>query len=165
MVISFIHPHTCGFAKVVAWSAIKLVVGEITKRDTNESPTQYETRKMQRIFDVFQENFHGNPRYEIDFKTFREKLPDLRKKISKWNSRKIDARQRYLETFSCEKWRQLGSEQKAEHSLMNCKGCVHRYVEISLFPVSSQQFVGSTETNPVCLDEAAPYAAGSIRQD
>ena len=100
----------------------------------------------------------GNANFQVDFCTFRKKLPDLRKKFSKWNSRNIDERERFLQTFSCQSWWRLGNEGKAEHSLMNCIGCLHRYVEQSLFPVSSKQFSGSKENNPVFIAENVQLA-------
>ena len=151
--ISLIHPHTCGFAKVAAWTAARAVLSE-TERDVNvESLKDYESRKVQCIFGKFEDNFNGNSNFEIDFKTFRKKLPDLRKTFSTWNPRKFDERQKYLTTFSCEKRRQLGNERKAEHSLMDCQACSHRYVEQSFFPVSSKQFLGCQQANPLFVAE------------
>ena len=59
MVISLIHPHTCGFAKVAAWEATRTVLREM-ERDENESPKEYEDRKMELIFSRFVANFNGN---------------------------------------------------------------------------------------------------------
>ena len=149
MVISLIHPHTCGFAKVAAWEATRTVLREM-ERDENESPKEYEDRKMELIFSRFVANFNGN-NYNIYFNMFCEKLPALRKKFNCRNSRKIDEREKYLNVFSTENWKQLTPEMKAQHSLMDCKGCFNRYVEQSLFPVASRQFFGSKKVSPMFI--------------
>ena len=115
MVISLIHPHTCGFAKVAAWEATRTVLSEM-ERDENESPKEHEDRKMKLIFGRFVENFNGN-NYNIYFNMFCEKLPALRKKFNSWNSRKIYEREKYLNVFSTENWKQLMHERKPSTAL------------------------------------------------
>ena len=61
-------------------------------------------------------------------------------KFVKWHSRKINERTIYVATFDTEKWRKLPSSKKAEHSLLECRGCSQRYsYQQSLFPVKSNQ--------------------------
>ena len=151
MVISLIHPHTCGFAKVAAWSAAKLSME--VKRNAMESDKHYEGRKVRHSFEKFVEHFEGNPKFSVDFTRFKEKLPELRRKFIKWSPRKIHEREEYLDCFSCENWQQIGAERKAEHSLMDCQACSHRYVEQSFFPVSSTQFFGCQQDNPLFVAE------------
>ena len=150
MVISLIHPHTCGFAKAAVWQVTRAVVAE-NNRDENETPKQHQARNVQEIHKRFTHMFAGR-KFAIDFKTFHRKLPDLRKKFSTWNSRKIQERQLYLDAFSADNWDQQPPERKAEHSLMDCQGCFHRYsVFQSFFPVASQEFKGCLKENPVVV--------------
>ena len=72
MVISLIHPHTCGFAKVAAWTATRAVLSETERDDNVQSLKDYESRKIHCIFSKFEENFKGNSNFEIDFKTFKD---------------------------------------------------------------------------------------------
>ena len=90
-------------------------------------------------------------KFAFDLKTFHRKLPDLRKKFSTWNSRKIQERQLYLDAFSADNWDQQALERKAEHNLMDCQGCFHRYSVFQSFPVASQEFKGCLKENPVVV--------------
>ena len=53
----------------------------------------------------------------IYFNMFCEKLPALRKKFNSWNSRKIYEREKYLNVFSTENWKQLMHERKPSTAL------------------------------------------------
>ena len=161
MVISLVHPHTCGFAKVAIWRFTKNVTEKI-KRGDNETPYQHRVRSVQIIHEHFGQMF-TNKRFAVDFKTFQKKLPDLRKKFSTWNPRKKKEREQYFEAFSADNWKELSLERKNEHSLMNCRGCFHRYsVYQSFFPVQSKQFQGCNKENPVIL--AQNIAANTSRK-
>jgi hypothetical protein len=71
---------------------------------------------------------------------FQSRFPDLQTKFVKWNSRKINERAIYVATFDTEKWRKLPTSKKAEHSLLECRGCSQRYsYQQSLFPVKCNQ--------------------------
>ncbi len=93
-----------------------------------------------------------NKKFSVDFKTLQRKLPDLHKKFSTWNPRKKKKREQYLEAFSADNWKALSVKQKAEHSLMDCCGCFHRYsVYQSFFAVQSKKFQGCLKQNPVIV--------------
>jgi hypothetical protein len=150
MVISLVHPHTCGFAKAAIWRFTKDVTEKI-KRNDNETPYQHRVRSVQVIHERFGLMF-TNKKFSVDFKTLQRKLPDLRKKFSTWNPRKKKEREQYLEAFSADNWKALSVEQKAEHSLMDCRGCFHRYsVYQSFFPVQSKKFQGCLKENPIIV--------------
>ena len=83
MVISPVHPHTCGFVKVAMWRFTKNVTEKIKCGD-NETPYQHCVRSVQLIHEHFGQMF-TNKRFAVDFKTFQKKLPDLHKKFSTWN--------------------------------------------------------------------------------
>ncbi|CAB3995643.1 Hypothetical predicted protein [Paramuricea clavata] len=147
MVISLVHPHTCGFAKAAIWHFTKDVTEKI-KRNDNETPYQHRVRSVQIIHERFGLTF-TNKKFSVDFKTLQRKLPDLRKKFTTWNLRKKKEREQYLEAFLADNWKALSVEQKAEHSLMDRRGCFHRYsVYQSFFPVQSKKFQGCLEENP-----------------
>jgi hypothetical protein len=150
MVISLVHPHTCGFAKAAIWRFTKDVTEKI-KHNDNETLYQHRVRSVQVIHERFGLMF-TNKKFSVDFKTLQRKLPDLRKKFSTWNPRKKKEREQYLEAFSADNWKALSVEQKAEHSLMDCRGCFHRYsVYQSFFPVQSKKFQGCLKENPIIV--------------
>jgi hypothetical protein len=150
MVVSFIHPHTCGFAKAAIWRFTKDAVVNIKRVDT-ETPYQHRVRTVQAIHELFCQMF-GSTKFAVDYKTFERKLPDLRKKFSGWNPRKYKERDQYLNAFSADCWKELSTTRKDEHSLMDCPSCCHRYsVYQALFPVNSRQFQGFLKENPVVV--------------
>jgi hypothetical protein len=69
MVVSFIHPNTCGFAKAAIWRFTKDAVVNIKRVDT-ETPYQHRVRTVQAIHELFcqmfgreeVENYPDNPR-------------------------------------------------------------------------------------------------------
>ena len=161
MVISLVHPHTCGFAKAAIWRFTKDVMEKI-KRNDNETPYQHRVRSVQIIHERFGPMF-TNKKFSVDFKTLQRKLPDLRKKCSTWNPRENKECEQYLEAFSADNWKALSVEQKAEHSLMDCRDCFHRYsVYQSFFPVQSKKFQGCLKENPVIV--AQNIAANTSRK-
>ena len=98
MVVSHVHPQTCGFAKVAAWEVTRAVVSEI-KRDENETPKGHRERTIEDMFGWFTQQFAGY-NFPINLKMYRKNLPDLRKKLSTWNPRKIKKHEQYLKVFS-----------------------------------------------------------------
>jgi hypothetical protein len=56
MVVSFIHPHTCGFAKAEIWRFTKDAVVNIKRVDT-ETPYQHRVRTVQAIHELFCQMF------------------------------------------------------------------------------------------------------------
>ena len=147
---SLIHPHTCGFARAAALEFTRAVTANIT-RDENATPKQDQQHVVHETYTRFSNMFVGTT-FSIDLQTFKRKLPPLRKKFSSWNSRKTKERQQYLEVFSAENWKTLPAVRKAEHSLMNCQGCFHRYsVYQSFFPVCSKEFKGCSMRSPIAV--------------
>ena len=122
MVVSFIHPHTCGFAKAAIWRFTKDAVVNIKRVDT-ETPYQHRVRTVQAIHELFCQMF-GSTKFAVDYKTFERKLPDLRKKFSGWNPRKYKERDQYLKAFSADCWKELSTTRKDEHSLMDSPAVV-----------------------------------------
>jgi hypothetical protein len=76
------------FAKAAIWSFTKDVTEKIRCNDS-ETPYQHHMRSVQIIHERFGEVFTNN-KSAADFKTFQKKLPDLCKKFSTWNPRKIN---------------------------------------------------------------------------
>ena len=69
--------------------------------------------------------------------------------FSRWNPRRKDEKEKYLETFSIKKWKEMVRAEKKERSFSNCQGCYQRYAEIqALLPVKSNQFLGIAKENP-----------------
>lgn len=148
MVISLIHPNTCGFAKVIAWQLSHVARKETTRLE-DERQAKYRARVMVEQHRRFVETFsecQGN--FAIDFHCFQTKFPGLQQKFTRWNSRKMNERSIYLTTFSIEKWTQLSSSEKDGHSLMECRRCTQgNNYEQSLFPVKSRRFRSISEDN------------------
>ena len=147
MVISLIHPHTCGFAKVIAWQLTKVTQKE-TQRMKDEGQAKYRSRVMaehhKRFLGIFSE---CKDNFAIDLQCFEKKFPDLQQKFVRWNSRKINERSIYITTFNVDTWK-LSPSKKAEHSLMECHGCAHgNSYEQLLFPVKSKQFKSCFQDN------------------
>jgi len=160
MVVSLVHPHTCRFAKVAIWRITRDATVKI-KRVENETPYQHRVRTVQVIHERFSQSFPGK-KFEIDFKTFLRKLPDLRKKISNWNPRKRTEREQYFDAFAVDNWKALSAKHKAEHSLTDCRACFQKHsIHQSFFPVQSKQFQGCLKQNPVI---AAKNIASNIGQ-
>ena len=115
-------------------------------------------RRFMKVFEHCKENF------TIERNSyFQGKLLDLQNKFSRWNSRKIDERAKYLDAFSSTSWTNLPLSMKAEHALTNCKGCAKRYsFEQSLFPVKSKQFSTTTSTQSAMLLDARNTASTII---
>ena len=141
MVVSLIYPETCGFSKVIAWEVLETTRREI-KREPEESISTFRSRLSVAQYQLFVIAFNDRKEnFAIPQKYFHAKLTDLQKKFSRWNSRKIEERTHYLNTFSATTWSRLSLAQKDEHSLMDCKGCAQRYSQKQLlFPVKSKQF-------------------------
>ena len=127
MVVSLIYLETCGFAKVAAREVLETTRREI-KREPEESIFTFRSRlsvvQYQRFVIAFNDRKEN---FAIPQKYFHAKLTDLQKK----NSRKIEERTHYLNTFSATIWSILSLAQKDEHSLMDCKGCAQRTVIVS----------------------------------
>lgn len=145
MVLSFIQPSTCGFARGIAWQVAKEVDEKIKCQD-NESRQEHQARQMQERFKRYCAVFATNKEnFLIEYQGFRKILPDLRKKFREWNRRKIQERNQYTGAFNIKSWNALTLEQQGEHSLQNCSACRKRYSNIqSLFPVKSKRFIGCT---------------------
>ena len=88
MVVSLVHPHTCGFAKAAIWRITRDASVKI-KRVNNETPYQHRVRTVQFIHERFCQSFPSK-KFAIDFKTFMRKLPDLRKKYQQLESQEKD---------------------------------------------------------------------------
>ena len=150
MVVSFVHPNTCGFAKVAIWRITRDATVKI-KRLENETPYQHRLRTFQVIHERFSQSFPGK-KFEVDFKTFMRKLSDLRKKISNCNPQKKTEREQYFDAFSVDNWKALSDQHKAEHSLTDCRACFQKHsIHQAFFPVQSKQFQGCLKQNPVVV--------------
>ena len=96
-----------------------------------------------------------------------KKHPALRDMFSRWNPRRQDEKEKYLETFSIKNGKDSVWKKK-EYSFSNCQGCYHRYAEIqALLPVKSNQFLGIAEENPFFIagkeSKARPGKAGEVK--
>ncbi len=143
MVFSFIHPTTCGFARGIAWEISKKIDKEWkfgdsdTRSKAKQQPCKITVRfnRFNAVFECCKENF------AIDLKGFRKILPDLHKKFSGWDRRKIHERNQYTATFNVKSWKALSVTQQGQHTFGNCQACACRYVAIqALFPVKSLRF-------------------------
>ena len=100
MVLSFIHPVTCGFARGVAWQISKQLDEEWKFGDSEDRlqlkgtcPITIRYNRFNAVFESCKENF------PIDLKGFRKILPDLRKKFAGWDRRKVQERNQYTRHF------------------------------------------------------------------
>ena len=148
MVLSLIHPNTCGFSKVIAWQLAKSTWSKATRLERETLP-KFRSRISKLHYENFIQTFSEcKENFCVDFATFQSKYPDLQAKFVKWNSRKINERAIYVSTFDLEKWKKLPSSKKAEHNLVECRGCSLTYsYQQSLFPVKSIQFKKSQKEN------------------
>ena len=144
MMLSFIHPTTCGFARGIAWEISKTVDSEWKFGDDETRAKLKQSSQITERFNRFSAAFEScKENFGIDFKLFRKILPDLRTKFSRWTPRKIHERNQYTATFNIKSWKSLSQSRKVQHTFENCRACNDRYVSIqSLFPIKSSQFTG-----------------------
>jgi len=149
---TFLSPNTCGFARIAAIEIAREIPRSI-QRGKEESSTKYQARVKTETFKGFKNTFEDCPEnFSIDFLQFDKKLPGLRNAVNKWNFRKADEKQKYLETFSQNNWVKLSLTRKKEHSFTECKGCALRYSHIqAFFPVKSAYLKGKAKQNNTIL--------------
>ena len=123
MVLSFIHPTTCGFARGIAWEISKKVDDEWKFGDSDTRTKLKQSCQITERFNRFVAVFAScKENFAIDLKGFRKILPDLRKKISGW-SRKIHERNQYTATFNTKSWKRLPAAEQVKHTFQNCQAC------------------------------------------
>jgi len=143
---TFLCPNSCGFAKVVA---LEIARGTALTREQDESTTKYQARLKLEQFHKFKNAFSSES-FLIDFLKFHKKLAALREKVNKWNTRKLDEKRKFLDTFSLKNWDSLSDTRKKEHSLANCKSCAVRHASVqAYFPVKSLLLKSKAMSNPV----------------
>ncbi|KXJ04729.1 hypothetical protein AC249_AIPGENE8671, partial [Exaiptasia diaphana] len=149
---TFLCPNTCGFAKVLAVEAARHVERNHLK-ENNESPTRYRSRQVKELeYKQFQSYFTSTKENKmlIGIASFSKNLPSLRKALNQWNTKKLEEKNRFFQTFSLESWEKLSIARKNEHTFANCKGCAVRYAAIMhSFPVKSRRLKGKAKANPV----------------
>lgn len=147
---TFLCPNTCGFAKVVALE-VSRKVAESLRREEGESKTKHHIRLQHEQYDQFKSFFSiVKESFNIDFTKFIKKLPPLRDAIKKWNFRKANEKEKFLETYSCVNWEKLSENRKKEHTFTNCKACALRHADVqALFPVKSNVLKAKALQNPV----------------
>ena len=143
MVLSILHPHTCGFARVAAWQIAK-EVDDGVRRDVGESPKSFISRQIQERFERYNLIFQGNENLCFpNAQCLNKILGDLRKKFSSWDRRKIDERNEYIDTFSIANWTKLPPNSQLEHNVQECKACLEKNSrQQTLFPIKSRRFFG-----------------------
>ena len=126
MVISLIHPHTCGFAKVIPSQLTK-----VTQKETENE--RWRTSQVSFAFNGWTSQAFplvpsANARIILPLilsVSTRNSLTFSRNSYVGIRARSKSA-QTYLTTFNVDTWKMLSSSKKAEHSLMECHGCAHR---------------------------------------
>jgi hypothetical protein len=121
MVLSFIHPTTCGFARGIAWEISNKLDAQWKYGDNDSQSKQKQSCKIEDRFTRFNSVFEScKENLAIDLKCFRKILPDLRKKFAGWNLQKIHERNQYTATFNIESWKRLSVAQQGQHTFENC---------------------------------------------
>lgn len=159
---TFLCPNTCGFAKVLALQ-VSRDVGRSYLKEKNESPTRYKSRVKDIEYERFQSFFTETQegKLPVSLVNFSKNLPALKNAFNKWNTRKLEEKYKFLQTFSIENWEKLSSARKKEHTFFNCKGCALRFCDIqAYFPVKSPRLTGKAKRNPVFI---ASSEAGKLR--
>lgn len=172
MVATFICPSNCGFARVAALKTREQAEAALN-RAAGEGTSKYKSRVMQEHFKLYNASFDNQSSFTVDYLKFQKKVPALRTLFTNWNPRKRLEKQLYLKTFSLENWHALTKARKREHSLDNCKGCYHHFLEVqSLLPVRSNRFKGTLKKNPFTVisnenirpkQNSAKYTNGEIK--
>ena len=148
MVLSFIHPTTCGFPRGIAWGISKKVddewkFGDSDTRTKLKQSCQI-TEQFNRLVTVFascKENF------AIDLKGLRKILPDLRKKLQEGAVKYMNENQ-YTATFNTKSWKRLPAAEQVKHMFQNCQACQDNFVAVqALFPVQSTRFASLTRSD------------------
>ena len=140
MADSFVHPQTCGFAKVVAYSVFTNQPN-ITK-EVNEGNAKFKARILQEQHAQFRRVFvDRSDAFRIDYRQFQRSLQTLKQIFSRWGRDKAGEKQRYTSTFSATNWTKLSVAKKEQHTFSKCKGCFRSFTEIQgMFPVKSPKF-------------------------
>ena len=148
MVLSFIHPTTCGFVRGIAWEISKKVDDEWKFGDSDTRTKLKQSCQITERFNRFVAVFAScKENFAIDLKGFRKILPDLRKKIAGW-SRKIHERNQYTATFNTKSWKRLPAAEQVKHTFQNCQACQDHFVAVqALFPVQSIRFAPLTRSD------------------
>ena len=160
---SFISPSTCGFVKVAAFKSDDLVKSKLHK-DPRESVTKFKAKVIKERYSEFQRIFSNDKTFDIPFLTFQKKLPALKEIFRTWSPRQLSEKQRFLETFSIDKWNKLTNAKQWEHSLRDCKACYHYHSEVMAhFPVKSRQFIGKAKENPFFAAKNVKFGSHSTK--
>ena len=133
MVTTLIRPTSCGFARTAALEIVKETT-QTFRQENGEVTAKFKARSMQECYKRFNEIFKDrSEEFTIDFPKFQKKIPALRYMFSHWNPRRKDKKEKYLETLSIKKWKEMARAEKKEHSFSNCQGCYQRYAEIQAY--------------------------------
>lgn len=168
MVATIISPTSCSFARTAALEIVKETT-QTFRRENREGTAKFRAHSMQECYKQFNEVFKDrSEEFAIDFSKFQKKIPALRDMFSRWNPKRKDEKERYLETFSIKNWNEMAHVEKKEHSFSNCQGCYHCYAEIqALLSVKSNQFLGIAKENPFFIagkeSKIKPRKAGKVK--
>ena len=113
--MSIISPTTCGFAKVCVYNIF------IATQASNNRKLEVKEQHYDMYIDQFQECV-GN--FTAPFKTFRLYFPKILDNFKAIQKKRRNDKATILQIFCRENWDKFTTQQKTEHCLFNCKGCL-----------------------------------------
>ena len=89
---------------------------------------------MQECYKRFNEVFKDrSEEFAIDFSKFQKKIPALRDMFSRWNPKRKDEKERYLETFSIKNWNEMARVEKKNICFQTAKGAIIAMLKFKLY--------------------------------
>lgn len=114
---SILDPTTCGFAKAAAFSIFNCRLYKVQERSecNNLLKQQHET---------FTNIFNSAISFEVEYKVF-SRFKAIVKNVQALGKRNKEAKKEVLEFFKSASYNILTEDQKSEHSLFQCNGCIN----------------------------------------
>ena len=116
-------PLTCGFAKVAGF---KILTEEHNlKKEASETPKLFQGRINKFQYEKYKQYFSNNDQFMVNYKVFTDKFRNIVQSFYQLKGNKqIQIKDDILHTFSKENWDELSNKKKAEHSYIDCNGCL-----------------------------------------
>ena len=112
MVATLICPTSCGFVRTAALEIVKETT-QTFRWENGEGTAKFRACLMPECYKRFNEIFkERSEEFAIDFLKFQKKIPALRDMFSRWNPRRKDEKEKYLETFRIKNWKEMAHEGK-----------------------------------------------------
>ena len=116
--MSLLDPFLCGFGKVA------LLYASSKEYDRNGKKSKQEiSRIKQEKFEVYLKQFEELPSYQIEYKTLAKQSNKLTDQLQYLGKHNCKVKNEILQTFHCNKWNELNSEDRNKHTLYNCTAC------------------------------------------